>query len=165
VGPSRQFLFGLDEAPCPARFCSFLTRSSEFFIFSGLVPGLLGVMFTSLLDFYWASRSCHELLNELIPEVLLSTLKSCITLNSKTNMHKRTCYNQWIRYKIHANTEGKFMARLTELHRQHLPMLKPCSSSSKTLMDIIVALHCLNLALDHTRENIMLSKNLFVKVS
>jgi hypothetical protein len=25
-------------------------------------------------------------------------------------------------------------------------------------MDIIIALHCLNLALDHTRENIMLSK-------
>ena len=33
------------------------------------------------------------------------------------------------------------------------PMLKPCSSSSKPSMDIIVALHCLNLALDHTREN------------
>jgi hypothetical protein len=27
-------------------------------------------------------------------------------------------------------------------------------------MDIIVTLHCLNLALDHTRENIMLSKSL-----
>jgi hypothetical protein len=38
------------------------------------------------------------------------------------------------------------------------PMLKPCSSSSKPSMDIIVALHCLNLALDHTWENIMLSK-------
>jgi hypothetical protein len=25
-------------------------------------------------------------------------------------------------------------------------------------MDIIVALHCLNLALDHTQENIILSK-------
>jgi hypothetical protein len=41
VGPCRQFLFGLDEAPCPARFGSFLTGSSEFFIFSGLVLGLL----------------------------------------------------------------------------------------------------------------------------
>jgi hypothetical protein len=54
VGPCRQFLFGLDEAPCPARFGNFLTRSSEFFIFSSLVPGLLGVMFTSwshLLEF------------------------------------------------------------------------------------------------------------------
>jgi hypothetical protein len=40
------------------------------------------------------------------------------------------------------------------------PMLKPCSSSSKPPMDIIVALHCFNLALDHTRENIMLSKSL-----
>jgi hypothetical protein len=38
------------------------------------------------------------------------------------------------------------------------PMLKPCSSSSKPSMDIIVALHCLNLALDHKWENIMLSK-------
>jgi hypothetical protein len=38
------------------------------------------------------------------------------------------------------------------------PMLKPFSSSSKPSMDIIIALHCLNLALDHTRENIMLSK-------
>jgi hypothetical protein len=55
----------LDEAPCLARFDSFLTGSSEFFIFSGLVPGLLGVMFTSLLDLYRASRSCHEVLNEL----------------------------------------------------------------------------------------------------
>jgi hypothetical protein len=50
------------------------------------------------------------------------------------------------------------MARLTEFHRQHPPMLKPRSSSSKPSMDIIVALLCLNLALDHTRENIMLSK-------
>jgi hypothetical protein len=41
VGPCHHFLFGLDEAPCPARFGSFLTGSSEFFIFSGLVPGFL----------------------------------------------------------------------------------------------------------------------------
>jgi hypothetical protein len=34
VGPCRQFLFGLDEAPCPARFGNFLTASSEFSIFS-----------------------------------------------------------------------------------------------------------------------------------
>jgi hypothetical protein len=52
--------------------------SLEFSIFSGLVLGLLGVMFTSLLDLYRASRSCHEVLNELILEVLLSTLKPCI---------------------------------------------------------------------------------------
>jgi hypothetical protein len=38
------------------------------------------------------------------------------------------------------------------------PMLKTCSSPSKPLMDIIIALHCLNLALDHTWENIVLSK-------
>jgi hypothetical protein len=75
VGPCRQCLHELDEAPCPARFDTFLTGSSEFSIFSGLVPGLLGVMFTSLLDLYWASRSFHEVLDEHIPEVLLSTLK------------------------------------------------------------------------------------------
>jgi hypothetical protein len=78
VGPCRQFLSELDEAPCLARFGTFLARSSEFSIFSGWVLGLLGVVFTSLLDFYQASRSCHEVLNELIPEVLVSTLKLCI---------------------------------------------------------------------------------------
>jgi hypothetical protein len=55
-----------------------LLVSQEFSIFSGRVLGLLGVVFTSLLDFYRASRSCHEVLNELISEVLLSTLKPCI---------------------------------------------------------------------------------------
>jgi hypothetical protein len=78
VGPCRQFLSELDEAPCLARFDTFLARSSEFSIFSGWVFGLLGVVFTSLLDLYRASRSCHEVLNELIPKVLLSTLKPCI---------------------------------------------------------------------------------------
>jgi hypothetical protein len=89
VGPCCQFLSELDEAPCPARFGTFLTRSSEFFIFSGLVPGLLGVMFTSLLDLYRASRSCHKVLDELIPEVLLSTLKPCINTKIQ-NRHART---------------------------------------------------------------------------
>jgi hypothetical protein len=78
VGPCRQFLSELDEAPCLASFSTFLARSFEFSIFSGRVLGLLGVVFTSLLDLYRASRSCHEVSNELIPEVLLSTLKSCI---------------------------------------------------------------------------------------
>jgi hypothetical protein len=78
VGPCRQFLSELDEAPCLARFDTFLARSSKFSIFSGWVLGLLGVVFTSLLDFYRASRSCHEVLNELIPKVLLSTLKPYI---------------------------------------------------------------------------------------
>jgi hypothetical protein len=89
VGPCHQFLSGLDEAPCPARFGTFLTGSSEFFIFSGLVPGLLGVMFTSLLDLYRASRSCHEVLDELIPEILLSMLKPCINTKLQ-NQHART---------------------------------------------------------------------------
>jgi hypothetical protein len=88
VGPCRQFLSELDEAPCLARFNTFLARSSEFVIFSGLVPGLLGVMFASLHDLYRASRSCHEVLDELIPEVLLSTLKPC--KNTKLqNRHAR----------------------------------------------------------------------------
>jgi hypothetical protein len=78
VGPCRQFLFELDVDPCLARFDTFLGRSSEFFIFSGLVPGLLGVKFASLHDLYGASRSWHKVLDELIPEVLLSTSKPCI---------------------------------------------------------------------------------------
>jgi hypothetical protein len=78
VGPCHQFLSELDEAPCPTRFNTFLTGSSEFVIFSVLVPGLLGVMFASLHDLFRASRSCHKVLDELILEVLLSTLKPCI---------------------------------------------------------------------------------------
>jgi hypothetical protein len=89
AGPCRKFLFRLDEAPCPARFGCFLTGSSEFFIFSGLVLGLLVVMFTSLLDLYQASRYCHEVLNELISEVLLSTLRSCINTKLR-NRHAQT---------------------------------------------------------------------------
>jgi hypothetical protein len=41
VGPCRQFLSELDEAPCPARFDTFLTRSSEFIIFSVWSLGFL----------------------------------------------------------------------------------------------------------------------------
>jgi hypothetical protein len=57
---------------------TFLFGSSEFSIFTGLVFGLLGVMFTSLLDLYWASRSCHDVLDELYLEVSLSTIISYI---------------------------------------------------------------------------------------
>jgi hypothetical protein len=89
VGPCCQFLPELDEAPCPARFSAFLARSSEFVIFSGLVPRLLGVKFSSLPDLYRASRSCHKVLNELISEVLLSTLKPCINTKLQ-NRHART---------------------------------------------------------------------------
>jgi hypothetical protein len=88
VGLCRQFLSELDVAPCPARFDTFLDRSSELVIFSGLVPGLLGVRFSSLHDLYGASRSCHKVLDELILEVLLSTSKPCINTNSKTDMHE-----------------------------------------------------------------------------
>jgi hypothetical protein len=89
VGPCHQFPFGLNDAPCPARFDIFLTGSSEFFIFSGLVPKLLGVIFASLLDLYRASRSCHKVLDEHISEVLLSTLKPCINTKLQ-NRHART---------------------------------------------------------------------------
>jgi hypothetical protein len=126
VGPCRQFLSELDKAPCLARFDTFLAKSSEFVIFSGLVHGLLGVMFTSLHDLYRASRSCHKVLDELIPEVLLSTLKPCINTklqnrHARINLLYQGGYYQWIRYKTYVNTEGKLMARLTEIHRQHCP--------------------------------------------
>jgi hypothetical protein len=52
----------------------------EVFRLHGLVLRLLGVMFTSLLDLYRASRYCHEVLDEFILEVLLSTLNSCINI-------------------------------------------------------------------------------------
>jgi hypothetical protein len=41
-----------------------------------------------LLDLYRASRSCHEVLDELIPEVSLLTLKPCINIILKTDMHE-----------------------------------------------------------------------------
>jgi hypothetical protein len=88
VGPCRQFVSELDVAPCPARFGTFLDRSLEFVIFSGLVPGLLGVKFASLHDLYGASRSCHKVLDELIPEVLLSTSKPGINTKLQ-NRHAR----------------------------------------------------------------------------
>jgi H+/Cl- antiporter ClcA len=50
------------------------------FCLHGLVLGLLGVMFISLLDSYQALRYFHQVLDELYPEVLLSTLNSCINI-------------------------------------------------------------------------------------
>jgi hypothetical protein len=88
VGPCCQFLSELDVAPCPARFGTFLGRSSEFVIFSGMVPEILGVKFASLHDLYGASRSCHKVLDEHIPEVLLSMSKSCINTKLQ-NRHAR----------------------------------------------------------------------------
>jgi hypothetical protein len=89
VGPCCQFLFGLDEAPCPARFRHFSDWVLGVFHLLGLGPCALGVVFTWLLDFYRASRSCHEVLDELIPEVLLSTRKPCINIKLQ-NRHART---------------------------------------------------------------------------
>jgi hypothetical protein len=88
VGPCHQFLSELDVAHCPARFDTFLGRSLEFVVFSGLVPGILGVKFASLHALYGASRSCHKVLDELIPEVLLLRLKPCINTKLQ-NRHAR----------------------------------------------------------------------------
>jgi hypothetical protein len=55
----------------------------------GLVLGLFGVMFSSLLDLYRASRSCHVVVDELYAEVLLSTLNSCINTKLQ-NRHAQT---------------------------------------------------------------------------
>jgi hypothetical protein len=41
VGPCRHFLSELDEDPCLTRFSTFLARSSEIVIFSGLSLGFL----------------------------------------------------------------------------------------------------------------------------
>jgi hypothetical protein len=88
AGPCRQFLSELDVAPCPARFGTFLDRSPEFVIFSGLVPRVFGVKFASMHDLYGASRSCHKVLDELIPEVFLSTSKPSINTKLQ-NRHAR----------------------------------------------------------------------------
>jgi hypothetical protein len=54
---------------------------------------------------------------------LFSTLKPCINTklqnrHAQVNLLYHGGQYQWIRYKTHANTEGKLMARLTEFHRQ-----------------------------------------------
>jgi hypothetical protein len=54
-----------------------------------LVLGLFGVMFSSLLDLYRASRSCHVVVDELYAEVLLSTLNSGINTKLQ-NRHAQT---------------------------------------------------------------------------
>jgi hypothetical protein len=56
-------------------------------------------------------------------EVLLWTLKPYINTklqnqHARTNLLYQGGQYQWIRYKSHANTEGKLMARLIEFHRQ-----------------------------------------------
>jgi hypothetical protein len=61
-----------------------------------LVLGLVGVMFTSFLDSYRASRSCHDVLDELYPEVLLSTLNSCINTKLKNRHARRTGYSKGV---------------------------------------------------------------------
>jgi hypothetical protein len=68
---------------------AFSVRVLRVFYLHRLVLGLLGVMFTSLLDLYRASRSCHEVLDELIPEVLLSMLNSYINITLQ-NQHAQT---------------------------------------------------------------------------
>jgi hypothetical protein len=57
---------------------AFCVRVLRVFHLHGFVLRLLGIMLTSLLDLYRASRSCHEVLDELYLEVSLSTIISCI---------------------------------------------------------------------------------------
>jgi hypothetical protein len=92
----------------------------------GSSPWLLGVKFASLHDLYGASRSSHKVLDELIPKVLLSTLKPCInTKLQNRHAHMNLLYHggqyQWIRYKTYANIEGKLIARFTDFHCQQRP--------------------------------------------
>jgi hypothetical protein len=68
---------------------TFFVQVLRVFCLHGLVLGLLGVMFTSLVDWWQASWSSHEVLDELYPEVLLSTLKSCINIKLQ-NRHAGT---------------------------------------------------------------------------
>jgi hypothetical protein len=158
VSPCHQFLSELDVAPCPARFGTFLDRSSEFVIFSGLVPGLLGVEFASLHDLYRASRSCHKVLDELILEVLLSTSKPCINTklqnrHARMNLLYQAGQYQWIKYKTHVNTKCKLMARLTDFHCQHqasLAALMPPRLSSFSTKGVSTFLHKVSSSL-HTK--------------
>jgi hypothetical protein len=91
----RRFPCFLDVFPSACRSMSSVSLrighnslSCKFQHFSGQVlgvchllgssPWLLGVKFASLHDLYGASGSCHKVLDELIPKVLLSTLKPYI---------------------------------------------------------------------------------------
>jgi hypothetical protein len=125
VGPCRQFLSELDVAPCPARFGTFLGRSSEFITFSSLV---LGFLESSLLHCMTCTglQGLVKVLDELIPEVLLSMSKPCINTklqnrHARMNLLYQGGLYQWIKYKTHVNTEGKLMSRLPEFHHQHHP--------------------------------------------
>jgi hypothetical protein len=59
---------------------AFFVQVLGIFGLHGLVLGLLGVMFTLLLDLCQASWSSHEVLDELYSEVLHLTLNSCINI-------------------------------------------------------------------------------------
>jgi hypothetical protein len=74
---------------------TFSVRVLGVFRLHGLVLGLLGVMFTSLLDLYWASRSCLEVVDELYPEVLLSMLSSSINTKLQNRHAQTNLLYQW----------------------------------------------------------------------
>jgi hypothetical protein len=78
VGPCRQFLSELDIAPCLARFSTFLVRSSEFVIFSDQVPDFLELSLLRCMTCTGLQGLIIRCFDELIPKVLLSTLKPCI---------------------------------------------------------------------------------------
>jgi hypothetical protein len=123
VGPCRQFLSELDVAPYPTRFStSWLGPRS---LSSSRVESLAS--WSQVCFIAWlvqASRSCHKVLDELILEVFLRTLKPFINTklqnrHAQMNLLYHGGQYQWLRYKTYANTEGKLMARLTDFHSQH----------------------------------------------
>jgi hypothetical protein len=78
VGPCRRFLSELDEAPYLARFSTFLARSSEFVIFSGLVLGLLESCSLHFLTCTGLQGLVMRCLMNLSRKSCFSTLKPCI---------------------------------------------------------------------------------------
>jgi hypothetical protein len=162
VGPCYEFLRGLNRAPCRTSFSifclgpwsftalcfgPFVTWSHVHFVF-WFVPGFMifsqSVWWTFAGSVPFSVKSLHK---QSTPNT---------TCECEHDIWWGLGSLVWI--LINTNTEGKLMARLTKIHLHHLPMLKPCSSSSKPSIDIRVAFHYLNPVLDHTRENIILSK-------
>jgi hypothetical protein len=125
VGLWRHFLHGLDRGTCRESFNIFCSSPQRF------LPSRFGP---------WAIWSHVHFMSWLVPCFMIFSqgaqwispgslsflaLKSC-TNNKLQKQHARVnvLYQggqyQCIRYQINANTEGKLMARLTEIHRQQV---------------------------------------------
>jgi hypothetical protein len=72
-----------------AQASAFSVQVLGVFCLHGLVLGLPGVMFTSLLHLCRATWSSHKVLDELYPEVLLLTLNYYINIKLQ-NRHAQT---------------------------------------------------------------------------